>query len=173
MYMFRNAVNKLSVCRSSGEGREEGYQETEALLAPVTHPFQRPVGVFIFLIHILRIIIFKFGMCLYLCPCWLEDHIWYMIYQDSHTLLALVTSFHPTLSSRPFSLFILLSHISWNLFTRYVFISLCLLIGWSYAHLKIGKLVIRMIGDDVLCDIQRCCCCGWRGWCWGWRWWCM
>ena len=29
---------------------------------------------------------------------------------------------------------------------------MCLLIGWSYAHLKIGKLVIRMIGDDVLCD---------------------
>ena len=28
---------------------------------------------------------------------------------------------------------------------------MCLLIGWSYAHLKIGKLVIRMIGDDVLC----------------------
>ena len=58
MDMFRNAVNKLSVCRSSGEGREEGYQETEALLAPVTHPFQRPVGVFIFLIHILSIIIY-------------------------------------------------------------------------------------------------------------------
>ena len=27
---------------------------------------------------------------------------------------------------------------------------MCLLIGWSYA--KIGKLVICMIGDDVLCD---------------------
>ena len=76
-----------------------------------------------------------------------------MIYQDSRTLLALVTSFHPTLSSRPFSLFILLSHIYIEIYSPNMYLYLdYILIGWSYAHLKIGKLVIRMIGDDVLCD---------------------